>query len=140
MHGMEFFHVIGGYIADSWEMMIGRPGGPMALRFVLQPVMATLLAIRAGRRDARSGHTPYLWSFFEAGDTHDRRAIARSGWSDIRKVFLIAIALDVAYELVVYRWVYPIQAIIIAAVLALLPYFVFRGLVTRLAASRGRQP
>src|SRR5262245_54823659 len=98
---MEFFQVIGKYIADSWEMLLGRSGGPMALRFILQPTMATLLAVRAGLRDAKSGHSPYLWSFFQADDAHDRHALARSGWGDIRKVFFIAIALDVIYELIV---------------------------------------
>jgi precorrin-2 methylase len=29
---MDFFHVIGKYFADSWDMLIGRSGGPLALR------------------------------------------------------------------------------------------------------------
>lgn len=131
---MDFFHVIGQYIADSWHMLIGgdRAAGPFHLRLILQPVIATILGIRAGRRDARAGHPPYFWSVATAGDRTDRQALIRHGWSDIGKVFSIAIALDVIYELVVYHWVYPVQAIIVASILALIPYLLMRGLANRL--------
>ncbi len=134
---MEFWHVIGKYIADSWDMLTGRSGGPFALRFIMQPIMAALLGIRAGRRDARHNKPLYFWSIFKAGNMYDRRAVLRDGWGDVRKVFAVAVALDVIYEVVVFHWVYPIQALIVAIVLALLPYLVFRGIANRIA-SRGR--
>jgi hypothetical protein len=133
---MDFFHVIGKYLADSWDMLIGRSGGPFALRFIMQPVVATLLGIRAGRQDARRGWPPYFWSIFKADDIHDRRAIMRDGWSDVWKAFSIAVALDVVYELIAFHWVYPIQALIIATVLALLPYLIFRGIANRIVSKR----
>jgi len=136
---MDFFHVIGDYLSDSWNMLIGRSGGPFALRFILQPVIAALLGIRAGRRDARAGRPAYFWSVVRAEDQHDRRHLVRQGWSDIGKVFSIAVALDVVYEIVVFHWVYPVQALIIALVLAMVPYLIFRGFSNRIAASR-RQP
>ena len=37
------------------------------------------------------------------------------------------------YEVIVYRWVYPGQALIVAAVLAFVPYLMIRGPVTRIA-------
>ena len=49
------------------------------------------------------------------------------------KVFFAAFALDVIYELRVYRWVYPGQALIVALVLAIVPYLMIRGPVTRIA-------
>lgn len=133
---MEFWQVIGKYIADSWDMLIGRSGGPFALRFIMQPVMAMILGIRAGRKDARQNKPLYFWSIFEAGDKYDRRAILRDGWGDMSKAFSIAIGLDVVYELVAFRWVYPIQALIIATVLALIPYLIFRGIANRIASKR----
>jgi hypothetical protein len=54
----------------------------------------------------------------------------------VRKVFLIALGLEVVYEIVVSRWVYPIQALMVAILLALVPYFIFRGLTTRLVSKR----
>jgi hypothetical protein len=133
---MDFLHVIGDYLKDSWDMMIGRSGGPFALRFILQPLMASVLGIRAGLADARAGHPPYLWSVFRADDVHDRRALLRHGWGDVKKVFIIAIILDIVYEIAVFHWVYPVQALIIAVVLALFPYLIFRGLTNRIAVSR----
>ena len=63
-------------------------------------------------------------------------ALLRDGWKDIGKIFTIAVILDVVYEIVVFKWVYPIQALIIACVLALLPYCIIRGLTTRIASRR----
>jgi hypothetical protein len=97
----------------------------------------SIFAIRAGLRDAKAGRPPYVWSVSKADDVYDRRALLRDGWKDIGKIFTIAIILDVIYEIVVYKWVYPIQALIIACVLALIPYLIIRGLTTRIA-SRSR--
>ncbi len=138
---MDFFHVIGQYIADSWNMLMGgdRAAGPFHLRLILQPVVATILGIRAGIRDARRGRPPYFWSVATAADSTDRRELIRQGWADIGKVFSIAIALDVIYELVVYHWVYPVQALIVASILAVIPYLLMRGLANRLATKRTRK-
>jgi hypothetical protein len=132
----DFLQVIGDYLADSWDMLVGRTGGPFKLRLILQPTVAALLAIRAGLADARAGRPPYLWAIKSADDEHDRRKLFRDGFGDVKKVFFIALALDIVYEIVVYRWVYPVQALIMAIVLALIPYLCLRGIVTRLARSR----
>ena len=49
-------------IARFWPDLVGRLSGPMAFRFILQPAMATLFAIRAGLTDAREGRPFYLWT------------------------------------------------------------------------------
>jgi hypothetical protein len=135
---MEFWHVIGQHIADSWDMVVGRGSGPFHLRLIIQPVVATLLGIRAGRRDARKGRPPYAWAVLNADDTYDRRALLRDGWGDVGKVYTIAIVLDVVYGLIAFHWVYPIQTLLVATVLALVPYLIFRGLANRLASKRGK--
>jgi hypothetical protein len=38
-----------------WHDLGGRLDGPLHLRFFLQPLMATIFAIRDGVRDAHSG-------------------------------------------------------------------------------------
>ena len=47
---------------DIWmrivEDMGARVTGPMKLRLVLQPLMASVFAIRAGLKDARAGRPP----------------------------------------------------------------------------------
>ena len=46
----------------GWMNLFDRVGGPMTFRIILQPAMATLLAILAGLRDAREGRPPYFWT------------------------------------------------------------------------------
>lgn len=120
------------------DHFMGRLHGPLTLRFVLQPIVAILLAARAGLRDARDGRPPYFYALVTSPE--HRRDMLRDGWKDIGKVFLIAIALDIVYQLIVLRWVYPTETLIVAALLALVPYLLFRGVITRLArAVRGER-
>ena len=128
---MDFFQIMGQFFADSWHMMTSRAGGPFHLRLIIQPIVAAAFGVRAGLADAKAGRPPYFWSIFGA-DVHDRRALLQDGWSDVRKVFLMAVGIDLVYQIVVLRWVYPVQALLIAIVLALLPYLVFRGATNRL--------
>lgn len=120
------------------ENLAGRITGPMAFRFVLQPTIAAILAIRAGLRDARDGRVPYFWSV--VSDPEHRRDLLRLGWKDVGKVFCLAIALDVIYQVIVARWIYPFETLVVAAGLAILPYLLLRGAVTRLARGRAKAP
>ena len=97
----------------------------MKLSLILQPIAATLVAIRAGVHDARAGRPLYFWSIF----THraHRRDIVRDGWKDVGKVFIIAVVIDCIYQVIVFRWLYPAQALIVAVILAILPYLIVRG-------------
>ena len=45
-----------------WEQLIARPTGPMAFRFILQPVMAGIAALRDGIEDAKSRRSAYFWA------------------------------------------------------------------------------
>lgn len=116
-----------------WENLIGRAGGPLTLRLLLQPTVATILAIRAGLKDAREGRPPYFWTILSS-PTH-RRDLLQQGWKDVGTVFILAVVLDVIYQFIVERWLYPGETLITAIVLAILPYLLIRGLVTRLARS-----
>ena len=118
------------FFARVWEMLIGRADGPLTFRFIFQPAVAAIFAIRAGLKDAREGRTPYLWSVF-TNPSH-RRDLLREGWKDIGKVFIIAVVLDVIYALIVHRWIYPVQALLVGTVLAIVPYLLIRGPVTRI--------
>ncbi|HET7451564.1 MAG TPA: hypothetical protein VFL12_02390 [Thermoanaerobaculia bacterium] len=115
-------------------MLTGRIEGPFTLRLVLQPAMAAFFAVRAGMKDAREGRRPYLWKVFTKPE--ERRELLRHGWKDVRKVFLMAVLLDSIYQLVVFRWIYPVQVLVIAALLALVPYGMIRGPVNRILSRR----
>jgi hypothetical protein len=125
-------------LARVWNDLVGRISGPMSFRLILQPAVAVFLAIRAGVRDARQGRPAYFWTILTNSDR--RGALLREGWSAVAKVFLIAVLLDVVYQLVVRRWVYPGEALLVAFLLACVPYLLMRGLVNRLVRSRQARP
>src|SRR5678815_5779456 len=106
-------------------------GGPMTFRIVLQPMMAALLAIIAGVKDARTGRPPYFWTILT--DPGQRADLVREGWKSIARVFFLAIIMDVIYQVIVLRWVYPFEVILVAILLAVVPYLLIRGPVNRLA-------
>jgi hypothetical protein len=118
------------HFAAIWEMLIGRAHGPLSLRLIFQPTVAAIFAIRAGLKDARAERTPYLWSMFT--NPLDCRDLLRDGWKDIGKVFIIAVVLDVVFALIVHRWIFPGQALLVGTVLAIVPYVLIRGPVTRI--------
>ena len=57
----------------------------------------------------------------------------RDGWKSVGKIFVLAMVLDVVYQVIVARFVYPGEVIVVALGLAIVPYLLLRGLVTRLA-------
>lgn len=123
---------------DLWARivadMVGRVSGPMKFRLLLQPVMAAIFAIRSGLGDARAGKPPYFWALFT--DPAHRADMLRDGWKSIGKVFVLAMVLDVVYQIIAMRFVYPGEVIVVAILLAIVPYLLIRGLVTRLARRR----
>jgi hypothetical protein len=113
-----------------WEDFISRPSGPFGFRFFIQPLVATTFAVRAGIIDARSGNPAFLFDYW----THPARRseLARDAWKDTAKLFTFGVILDVLFQLMVFRWVYPGEALLIAFTLTVLPYVLIRGPVTRL--------
>ena len=87
---------------------------------------------RDGLRDARAGRSPFLWTIL--GSPDDRRRLIREGLIAIGKLAVMAIVLDFVYQLLVFRRIYPVEAIDVAFLLAFVPYFVLRGPVNRIAS------
>jgi hypothetical protein len=116
-------------LAELWQEITARPSGRMAFRFYLQPLMATLLATRDGIRDARAGRPAYFWALFV--DPVNRRARLREGWHAVQNVFVLALVLDTIYQLLVLRGLRPLQGLLVALTLAIVPYVLFRGPVSR---------
>lgn len=118
----------------DWYLLYIREHGPLAFRMILQPTVAAALAIRSGLRDARAGTRPFAASF--ATEPAQRRQLIRGLWEDIGRLFLIAVAVDVIYQIIVFRTVHPLQALVVAALLALPTYVIARGLTNRIARRR----
>jgi len=126
---------IAGNVTRMMENLVGRVHGPMSFRLILQPLMACIFAIRDGRKDAREGKVPYFWALFTSPE--HRRELLREGWKSVGKIFVIALVLDAVYQFITVRWFYPGEALVTAAVLALIPYLALRGPVNRLWPYRG---
>ncbi len=116
------------------EDLVGRVSGPMQFRLILQPVMAAIFAIRSGLRDAKEEKPPYFWALFT--DPAHRRDMLHDGWKSVGRVFILAIVLDVIYQFIVFRLFYPLEAFLVAAILALVPYLLIRGPVNRIARNK----
>jgi len=123
---------------DIWmrimENMVDRISGPMKFRLLLQPVMASIFAILSGLKDAKLGKPPFFWGLIT--DPAHRVDMIKDGWKSVGKVFVLALVLDVVYQIIVEHFVYPGEALIVAFVLAIVPYLILRGLVTRLASRK----
>jgi hypothetical protein len=107
-----------------------RVGGPMTFRIILQPLMASLLAIRAGMKDAQTGRPPFFWTILT--DPGRRGDLVREGWRSVARVFFLAIVMDAIYQVVVLKWIYPFELLLIAILLAVVPYLLIRGPMNRL--------
>lgn len=132
------FSEIPNIVSEAWQEILARPQGPLSFRFYLQPAMAMFFAVRDGLRDARTGEPPYFWSLFT--EPGHRKEWLRSGWRSIGKIIVLAFVLDVVYEILVFHGLRPIQSIFVALELAVVPYLLLRGPVTRLARRRTRRP
>jgi hypothetical protein len=108
-----------------WGNLLGRIHGPLTFRLILQPLTAAVIAARAGIRDARKGHPAYGWAVL--ANPAARKELLREGWKDVARVFLLAVTVDLVYEIIEFRRVYPGESLIVAFVLALLPYPLIRS-------------
>lgn len=112
--------------------LIGRLHGPFSFRFVLQPLMALIYAARDGLADARAGRPPYFWTMFTRPE--ERSRLLREGWKATTRVILLGVAIDTVYQLIVFRWIHPVQLVVIVFGLAFVPYVIVRGPIERIAS------
>ena len=111
-----------------------RLTGPGRFRFVLQPLVATLLGVRSGIADARADRPPYLLGLVTDGE--HRRELMRDGLSTVANLLLMGILLDSVFQWLILGQSYPGPALIVGPVLITAPYAIARALSNR--ASRVR--
>ena len=114
-----------------WRNIVARPGGPMTFRFVLQPAMAAIAALRDGVVDARLGRTPYLSAILRGVD--GRGSHLWEGIVSTARILILGVVMDVVYQLVFLGEFYPGEAAVIAVLLAFVPYALLRGPIGRVA-------
>src|SRR5712671_2165677 len=82
--------------------------------------------------EGRKGGPPRV----SLGRIHKLRApMAAAAWrlEGLRTPFLVAATLDAIYQLIIHKFIYPLELLFTATLLALVPYFVLRGPVNRIA-------
>lgn len=115
----------------QWNDLLARPSGPMAFRFVLQPVMAAIAAIRAGIVDSRTGRSPYFLTILT--NAAERGPRIREGLASTSRIMILGLVMDTIYQIVALKKFYPVEALIVAFALAVVPYFLIRGPAARIA-------
>lgn len=123
-----------GLLSRLWSDLVARPGGPLEFRLLLQPLVAALLAVRDGMRDARTGRSPYFWTLVH--DPARRPERLRDGVRATFRVVLLGVAIDAFYQFKVHGTVYPGEALGIALLLGFVPYLLIRGPTDRIARRR----
>ena len=134
--GVLWHGVTGATLRRFWHDLVERPDEPMRFRFVLQPLMAAIAAIHDGREDARAGRSPYFMTVLR--NPQERVGRLREGLNATARIILLGLVMDVIYQLIVLKTFYPNEALVIALLLAFVPYLIIRGLVLRIARSRIR--
>lgn len=111
--------------------------GPGHLRFVIQPLIAILLAVRDGRLDVALGRPPYVVSLFTRSRA-GRRARLGEGLRSIVVPLCLAIAASLLFQYLVMQRVRLWAGLGYAALFVALPYALARGAANRLVSARGR--
>jgi hypothetical protein len=97
----------------------------MSFRFIPQPSMAAIAAIHDGVKDARTGRSPYLWTVVRFWTVAHKPGAwverLREGLIATAKVILFGIAMDSVYQFLEFTAFYPVEALLIALLLAFLP-------------------
>jgi hypothetical protein len=114
-----------------WKDILDRPGGPMWFRFILQPVMAAIAALYDGIKDARLGRDPYLWTILT--NRQESAGRVREGLLATGRIILLGLGMDAVYQATVLKTYYPGEMVLIAILLAFVPYLLLRGPFARLA-------
>lgn len=113
-----------------WADIADRLHGPMTFRFFLQPTMAFIAALPDGIRDAR-GHQAFFWT--RPDDPTVKHGRLRQSLISLARVTLLGISMDIIYQIRVFDRFYPVEALMMAILLAVIPYFIFRPIVERVA-------
>jgi hypothetical protein len=122
-HGVTFEN-----IQRIWHDLVDRSDAPMRFRFILQPLMSAIAGVHDGLGDVRSARSPF-WTVLR--DPREPAARFREALNATARIILLGVAMDVIYQVTVLGTFYPVEALIIALVLALVPYLVIRGPVVR---------
>ncbi|WP_245435557.1 hypothetical protein [Microvirga calopogonii] len=114
-----------------WHNIVERPHGPMAFRFLLQPIMAFIAALHDGIHDARLGRPSYFRTIVH--DPGRRTQRIREGFLSTGRIILLGLGMDAVYQYQVLNTFFPGEMVLTALLLAFVPYLLLRGIISRTA-------
>jgi hypothetical protein len=114
-----------------------RLAGPGRMRFVVQPTVAFVLGIVAGRRDSRAGRAPFLLALILGKGS--RRELMGSAARDTVNLVLMGVLLDAVSQWLILGMVHPGVALVVGPVLISGPYMVARALANRVTTAVDRR-
>ncbi len=112
-------------LTRAFQDLVERTTGPMWFRLILQPLVATFFGIRAGLANARRS---------QGAEGGRRKALFQQALGDIGKMLVVGVGLDIVFQLIALRTVYPGEALLVAFLLVALPYQIVRTLTGWLAS------
>lgn len=128
-YGLARYGFSAGVRERIWQHLLARPDGPMTFRFILQPTMATIAALYDAQKDAQIGRSPYLWTILSDPEKRGRRL--SEGMISTARIILLGLGMDLIYQLIQFRNIFPAEAVIVALLLAFVPYLLLRGPLVR---------
>jgi hypothetical protein len=132
--GVAWYGVTAESLGRLWDDILDRPTGPMMFRFILQPTMALIAALRDGVHDARLGRRPYIWALIHGvRDSQGRSGRLWEGIISTARILILGVVMDIIYQWKVLDTFYPGQSAVIATLLAFIPYLLLRGPFERIA-------
>jgi len=107
----------------------------MHVRFIVQPIMAAILGIRAGIHDARQETRPFIWSLCTRPEGRKQRL--NQALRHLAIPLIVAIVLDGIVQYLLFQRIRVLGAVVLGTILMGLPYSLARGLANRIASARG---
>ncbi|MDD1723482.1 MAG: hypothetical protein LUQ15_08555 [Methanothrix sp.] len=111
------------------EGIIARLAGPMSLRLVIQPLMASL-----GIVDAKAGETLFIVGLIT--ECEDRRAKLGSLFKSLSKAIIIAVVMEVIAQYLLFGQVHAIGVILYVFVFMIVPYSLVRAAANVIVTKR----
>jgi hypothetical protein len=128
------------YLIGIWENLLERTTGALILRFLLGPLISILAAVKFAKRDIKKQYPPYLYRFLAT--SRQRKVLKRQHRSDTFRLFLFSTSIDISYQIIAVDIVgvkmlfKPLESVLVAMVLTVIPYLFIRRIVYRQTAKR----
>ena len=119
------------------DAVAARLSGPMNFRFIMQPLMAVVLGIRAGIQDAHAGSPAFIADL--VFNKEGRKESLKGAWKHVRWPIVLGAVLDATAQWILFHHIRPLPAVFVGFAVIALPYGMSRGLTNRIVSARMRR-